>query len=323
MKQVLLDFLGGSHGHFLEFILNGLDEQDDKLLFKNPFSIDGSARNNGLYAHDHFFIGEKRFVAGHYTSIGAVYSAPGIDEKAITITVDDTEESYFNWVKIRLTRAWMPECSPGPLHELHDNTYGKLILIPQAIRNAHEFPDLLDQAVTLMRNLFLSINNSMGNSINIDNPSTNKWRIRNYFKQRYFSDEGKSNSLKIDTKQLASKVINFKFSYFYDTDNFTMHITRLAEEFNLKMSASRISRIKELHDIFLNKNQLLKYDGFELCNSIIKNIESTDSIPYLELIEEAYVLSLIDRLIGKDTEYNIDEFFKTPADIAEYIETNK
>lgn len=323
MKQVLLDFLGGSHGHFLEFILNGLDEPDDSMLFKNPFSIDGSARNNGFHAHGHFYIGEKRFVAGHYTSIGAMYQAAETDERVITITVSDTEESYFNWVKIRIARAWLPECPPGPLHELHINTYDKLILSPSALQKSHENSELLESAVNTMKTLFWSINNSLGNTIDINNRSTDKWRIRNFFKQKYFSNQGKQEALKINPYQLGSKVIPFKFSYFYNSDDFNSHVVKLAEEFNLKLSVTRLARIKELHQTFLSKNQLLQYDGFERCNNILKNNNSTDSIPYLELIEEAYVLSLIDKLIGKETEYNSDEFFKTPIDVAKYIEAHK
>jgi len=322
MKQVYLDFLGGSHGHFLEFILNGLDEPNDKLLFENPFSIDGSARNNGVHSHNKFITGEKRFVAGHYTSIGAVYRVDDPENKAITITVNNTEESYFNWIKIRLIRGWMPEFSPGPLEDLHNNTYDKLISWPEEQRKIQGDEIASPGAITL-KLFFSNINNFLGNTIDADNKSTNKWCIRNFLKQRYFSDDGRKIQLKINTRQLADIVVEFKFLDFYNKINFVDNLIRLAEEFNLTITETRLERIKELHNKFLSKNQLLEYNGFERCNIIFNNLKSKEPLPYLSLLEESYVLSLIDKLLGKSTVYKHDEFFKTPVDVAEYIETNK
>lgn len=324
MKQVYLAFLGGSHGHFLEFILNGLDEKNDWLLFSDPFSIDGSARNNGVHAHNKFEIGDKRFVAGHYTTNASnpLHPVEDSDSRVLTITVTDTEESYFNWVKIRLIRAWIPECSPGPLDELHINTYDKLILEP--LRKIDIYgEDFIKPTAVMFEKLLESINDSVGNTINPDNRSTDKWRIRSYFKNKYFSQTGKKKETSINPQSLGTEVIPFKFSYFYNKADFVNNIVGLAKEFNLTITEDRMARVKELHEEFLSKNQLLEYDGFGHCKRIFENLSSDEPIPHLSLIEESYVLSLIDDIIGKPTRYEHDEFFRTPLDVSKFIEVHK
>jgi hypothetical protein len=305
--MIHIDFQGGAHGNFLEFICNvmaGVETNGD------PFNTNGAS-------HIKKYRSPKVFFCGHYS----FKKIPLLHDRVIAITIDI--DDLLPLSQISLLRA-------GDYghdnNELEINTYNKLNNVDyrwvldtildsffvNQIENSYNavrdpsWPNIYNLAdfqnlPEHIRKECTEIHELNLLELNENHPDCPRYILREFF-QLGFEDPNNHGFI---TQQKLMKyndqvsVYNFPMSAFYNTTKFMEHIESIASWANMPYTNQH--QIKELHIKFLEKqpykDSKIKCDRIaqELINGLIVP-------PDLNLIEEAYVNSIL-RKNGHECRY--------------------
>ena len=305
--NIEIDFIGGTHGHYLSFLINKL-LLGDKIPLDHPFTDLGTA---------HSFSDLNMLVAcGHW-------SAPNLNKKQwwvegkpltlsdniIRITVE--EEDQLPIIQLQFHRGGDRGCDPA---FLQTNTYHKLkgrkiglgdtmladinIMYNNVDYNNADTvfsADCWEDALTQEGKLFC---------LDKQNPDCPKNILRDYFKNMFNQitptnhNNGFQKCLRIYNPawpNLAGKnIYHLPYQSFYDQTKFIAEINKIKEYFNLNFKSFNI---ENLHTTFLNKQPYK--DSKEKVAIIISNIlQNKDyKIHELDVIHEGYINSQIEKLI--------------------------
>jgi hypothetical protein len=300
MNKILIDFVGGSHGHFLESILNGLDADSPDLINDSPFRLsdNGTCR---IRIYDDWSL---RFCAEHFFDQEHVKKyQPLVDsaEHCISIRFHPDNRDIMRYLRVVFDRGLWPSWpQPGTFDQLHKNFFYKTS----------------SKKMLRLRNYAIE----EGGRVSEQNPDVEIYILRNALARRMLSPTG---DFLTGIKQLIpfypEKTQHvFMFSWFYNQEKFMAGIAGLSAKFNLKFE-QRQQRVRELHTQFLNMNKFANDHSYEKCRSILDNLDSPDPMPDLDILEQAWILNQLQILSGKKINYNKDEFFKTPLELYQYI----
>jgi len=285
INKVLIDYFGGSHGHFLEFTLNGLE--DDRLLSSYPFNEDGTCRNR---IYDPY---SKRFHADHFST---GYYKKFIDRSAdaeddgdcIAITFADDYSDWLLYLEVAFLRGRRAGLEIGHIDDIVNNTKDKFKTYPVIL-------------------------NLLG-----DNPT--KSSIRRFILE--YLVRNPENSLYHRVHQVPflthKRIHNFKFSWFYNYTNFITGLTELTKTFNLTLHGKE-RRIQELHTEFLRLNKFANRRSKEICDNILEYLQGDDISLSLNLIEEAYICKRIEELTGNKLTEVDDSVFTSTGNLKKFI----
>ena len=299
--MIHIDYQGGVHGNYLEFICNVAAGVEVGGL---PFNKLGAS-------HKKFYKSKQIFYSGHYS-----YSnLPFTFDKIISIQIDTTDLLHLQ--QISLLRA-------GDYNYDNDlleiNTFNKL-------NNIH-YKWVLD---TLIDNFFVNQVRRSYNAVkdtswpdinNIDDfkklpigiqqecltvhklkllelsdefPDCPRDVLREFF-QIGFANPEKSGFI-VKQQQVkynsAHHIHIFPFKCFYDLDQFLIEINKLVDWAQLNFND--YNKIELIHKEFLNRNPYK--DSKNKCDNIIKQLMSDNFIKLskLNLVEEAYINAMLNR----------------------------
>jgi hypothetical protein len=274
--KVLIDYFGGAHGHFLEYILNAAC--DDALLNSSPFGEDGTCRyrlytpNSRRFHADHFsFLYYKKFPERILETEG-----PG---ECIAIVFEGDYSDWLLYLEVAFHRG------------------------PQSLNETVNFNSRMS-GFSKLREHVLSNNK---------NP-----KIRKNLADLFLSDPTKTPYHEHQVPFLTHKhITNFKFSWFYDWQDFISGIELLAKQFDLTLSG-KYDIIKERYSTFIELNPYANRNSFHCCNEILNRLDE-DYPLHLNLIEEAYLCKMIERKTGVLIDTVDNSVFDTTKNLREFI----
>lgn len=279
-----IDFVAGSHGNFLEFILN-------KLILKNinylPFTELGTSHNK-LY--DKFSMPVQ---ANHYNSSNLKIKSNNVIHIVVT-----EEDDLLQFMSISLFRS-------GDLaikdDELEINTFNKL--------NNGAYKNLLND-----------ISSSYNIQLNNLQPHCPRHILREFYKfgLKLPSINGYVKASKSSVENYKHQnCFLFPIKSFYE---YNLLLTQINEIKNFYKLDFELIDFKEIHDIFLEK--LTPFLNLTAqANRIIDAVKTNQlvEIKKLTLLQESYINAKIENAFNIEMPFMQNSYFSNTYEIIEYI----
>jgi hypothetical protein len=285
MNTVSIDFVAGSHGHFLEFACNKFIA--NLHMDFSPFNHLGAS-----HVQNQDYRNQMEFIAKHYSEL----KLP-LTKKIVRISFK--HEDLLLLSSISLLRAGDYEIKN---EELHINTFDKL--------NNQHYSYLINQ-----------INQSYP-EINLSktSPDCPKHILREYFKFGFKDPDYHGFMKKLNELVYSNDhdVFDFRFEYFYNKKKFIKNLTRLANWFGSKITLN-YPDIEDLHDNFLQR-QIYRNDLL-ICNKVVDAVNKglTINIPTLTLFQESYINGRLEKLYEKEMPFVQPTYFTNTREIIKYL----
>jgi len=326
-----IDFMGGSHGNFLEFVCN-------KFLAKVPVAADIPFNLYGA-SHGKQYLGKKEFVCAHYS----VFGEPVPAGKVISIQI--TQDDLLALQCISLLRAGDYDINPN---QLEVNTYNKLnnrdyrwvldnlcnkyfdnqvaesyqaIADPNwpcvtSVDEYNQLPEPIRVECEQVHSLQLY-------QFNSEHPDCPRYILREFFKFGFANPDKHGFIAHQQLMQYTSEhsVYIFPYSSFYDTDVFVTEVVKLSNWMGLSFTPDE--EFVTLHQEFL-KRQVYK-NVKQDCESIVEKIMLGEQfrLPSLDVIQEAYIEARIEQLTGIQMPLNQHKWFFNSIEIQNLYERRR
>jgi len=305
-KKIYIDFVGGSHGNFLEFMCNvfiaGIKTADP-----SPFDRAGASHNKR-------YLEDRRFVCDHYTT----YNQSLCSKKVIQIQIDI--DDLLPLQCISLLRAGDYNINPDALeidtyHKLNNKDYRWVLdnLITSFFNVDHlvqGYRDIADpswpnvNSVDDYLNLPLEIQNECktvhGFEINVldeKNPHCPRSVLRDFFKIGFLNPEYHGFMLHQQKNiHVDCDIYQFPFSAFYSQCEFVDQIFKISKFTNSTMVHFDQNCFTNLHNEFLS-NQPYKNIKKD-CDLTVKLLDekTITDMPKIDVVQEAYILAKLEQL---------------------------
>jgi hypothetical protein len=328
MKKINIDFQGGMHGHFLEYICNrflaGIEIKEGL-----PFNDLGAA-------HNKTYLKSKLFECGHFSTDPAALTSDSVI--AIKISYNDILAAQC----VSLLRAGDYNMSPN---ELEINTYNKLnnrnyrwvldnilekyfqnqviesyraVMDPSwpmisSIKEYHALPATLREECENQHHLKLF-------ELTEDRPDCPRHILREFFKFGFLDPEHHGFMLKQQkfVYDTGVSVYKFPFSSFYDKDRLQEQLALIADWSGYRVDYDH-DEFVEVHKEFLRRQPYK--DVRAKCDAILDRIQSMEPfvLPELNVIEEAYVESAIEKTYQIQIDPRLETWFTESSEIVALV----
>ena len=318
--MIYIDFQGGAHGNYLEFVCN-------KILAKiktngpTPFNTLGSS-------HSKKYLEPQVFQMGHYS-----FESTPIPNNSKVIAVTVTNDDLLPLQSISLLRAGDRNIDPD---QLEINTYNKwnnanyqwvldnlingffkdqLTSSYNAVKD-ESWPDIstieefkklphwIQEECVNMHNLTLYELDSIS-------PDCPRHVLREFFKIGFKDPEnaGFITQQKNMVYDPSNDVSIFPYSCFYNTDQFITELEKLASWLGYDFEPT--VEFKDLHNGFLSR-QPYKHSKI-YCDAILERIKNKEEFdfPKLNLLEESYLTAHIELCYNIELSNNLQWFRST------------
>ena len=332
--MIYIDFVAGSHGNYLEFVLNKL-LAGDKIDIDTPFNSIGASHNKRVNSYKN----NKIFLCGHFYSRNN-QDLP-LDFNNI-VSVEFGPDDLLSLMTVSLLRAGDRNIDDGDLHhntffkltetyytDLCDNirkTYSDSIIDSYNRVRGEDWPDI-DTPED-----FFSIPDRMQKECVEDfgfrvYPLTEKYPhmarnlLREFFKHGFKDTNINGFMLKqieLNSAHASKKnVYTVPFSSFYNKEKFNIELEKIKDFFNLTFVDIDLSK---LHNEFMKRQFHVGYK--KECDDIVDLIIQRKSaiIPKLSLFRESYINAHIELKTGKVLPIGRDEYFKTTDEFIKLLD---
>lgn len=284
-NKVLIDYFGGAHGHFLEFMLNALE--DKFLLDSYPFNQDGTCRNRIYEPYSRRFHADH-FSTGYYKKFDDRTADAESTGDCIAISFEDDYSDWLLYLEVAFLRGRTPGSEIGHIDDIATNTKDKFKSYPAMLALLGDKPTRAS-----IRQFILEYF--------VRNPATSLYHTVH------------------QVPFLKHKTIfDFKFSWFYNYHSFIDGLTDLANSFNLTLAGKKY-RIYELHTEFLRLNKFAERRSLETCDNVLQYLQGKNMALSLNLIEEAYICKRVEELSGTRLEQVDDSVFSSTGNLEKFI----
>jgi hypothetical protein len=245
-----IDFFGGLHGNFLEFIINTFVFEQKYNLSEKLFTGTGACHNKN---NNKDYMKSRQIVANHYSYNNIPF---GSDDKVIRIVCEN------NNMLIAITNSFLRAGDQEfDLDNLEIGTVAKLKNMPKA-------------------QFFLAtLVDNFGHQENY-----NRSALRNYF-YSMFADPvlGLDNFIHFNP---AECIYNFPFTAFFDMGQFYKELNQIGKFLNFNFYPT--IELGKIHEEFISLNQ--GYTSDTKCRQILANVlNNIDQAITLNIIEEAWL----------------------------------
>lgn len=326
--MIYIDFIGGSHGNYLEYVCN-------KFLAKiqtndSPFNHLGSSHNKVYkqpieFSAWHYFeydgvktpLSNSKIISIRITeddllpmtSVSLLRAADrNLDNNVLEIdTYNKLDNKHYKWVLKTLINSFFQDTRVVDYYNVKDpnwpniNTVTDFEQLPKWIR------DECEQTFGLLPPVFSK-----------DSPDCPRYILREFFKIGFQHPE--NNGFMIEQKKMTYDTSNdvyvFPYSCFYNYDDFVNELTKLAAwtEHNFIVD----HQFTTIHNEFLKKqiykNSKIKCD--QLLNQIINREQFI--LPELTLLEESYLDAKLEIHYNKTALNNNQQWFLSSTEILQH-----
>lgn len=290
--MIQIDFQGGAHGNYLEFVCNTMCGVTQGL----PFNPAGAS-------HLKNYTGRKVFYAGHYS-----YQSKNLEEKIVSIQI--TKDDLLPLSQISLLRAGDYGYNNNDLevdtyHKLNNLDYGwvldKLIdgffkdQVQQSYNNVRDpsWPDI--KTIDDYNALPATIQHECKNvhklellELSENYPNCPRSVLREFFQIGFEHPDQQGFMYRQNTMidYGTRSVCVFPFECFYNTDRFVQQVKKIATWAGIQYNQH--DRIVEMHEEFLRRQPYAH--SKTRCDAIVQNIMQNQSVDDArDLLEEAYI----------------------------------
>lgn len=282
-----IDFVPGSHGHFLEVTLN--------KFFGFTLVFDSFTPIGTSHVATPAYLQSRVFDADHW------YRSPEkIQNVDKIISIRFSHDSLLLLSSLSLLRSTDRNIDND---QLEVDTYNKL--------NNLDYKNTLNSI--LKSYPFLSVDQN--------NSSIPRNVLREFYKFG-FADHT-INGLWIEQQNMKyspnTKVFYFDFENFYELEKFNTALVELEQFIGAKFNFC--SEFVESHTKFLS---FISYQTHkEQCDQIVQNIVNQTSavIPSLTLFQESYINARLEKIYKKEMPFHDQTYFTSTEDVLQYIMT--
>lgn len=284
-----IDFIGGTHGNFLEFVLNHLLNKNLDLI--SPFTKIGTSHKKNYNNYT-----SKRIVkCDHYYYNNLSFTTDNV----IIITVDSNID-LLRLMSLSLYRAGDFQILDN---ELEIDTFNKLN-IPQ------------------YQSSLLNLCNSYEINLTKEYPNCPRYILREYFKFG-FKDPRINGFVDNSNRSIknckAKNVYKFPVTAFYNYYHFKNNLTKVEKFFNLNFNNFDYSNLHQQFMSSLAQFLNLKKTADNILNQVKNNIDY--KIEKLTLFQESYINAKLENLYKKEMPFIQPIYFTNTREIIEYINT--
>lgn len=331
--MIYIDFQGGTHGNYLEFVCNKFLAKI-KTSLQTPFNTLGASHLKNKNAE---YQKLKVFACGHYSIYHGVKTELK-NSKIVSIQLDTND--LLNVMSICLLRAGDHNIDNN---YLEINTFNKLNNydlreVMDGLENYFEnntvisYNDIKDPSwpnITTDREYFQlpdhikqeceTVFDIRPRLFSADHPDCPRFILREFFKIT-FLDPDKFKYIKNQEHMVyddSNQAIVFPYSSFYNTDSFLHNLLKVAEFFNFDLEVS--DELLQLHHEFLER-QPYKYIK-QKCDSIFNSVINQQEVQNLKLslLEEAYLNAKFEQYFKKEAPFKQDQWFTDSNSILDYF----
>jgi hypothetical protein len=292
--MIHIDFRGGAHGNYLEFVCNKIAG----ITVGTPFNAKGAS-------HAKKYTGKKIFYADHYS----FWPKPMVFDKIISIQIDTDDllplqqisllragdygydndlleiDTYnkFNNIHYRqgldtILKAFFKNQIRDSYNAVRDSSWPDV----NTLTEFNNLPDSIKQECIDLHNLTLF-------ELSEDHPNCPRHVLREFFQIGFQEPDQhdfivRQNQIQYDA---SKQVYQFEFKHFYNKHKFLQDIENIVKWAGLQYN--QWQDIAQLHDEFL-QNQPYKKSK-DKCDKIIMELKNNNliQIPKVDLLEEAYI----------------------------------
>lgn len=285
--MIPIDFVAGTHGHFLEVTLNKFFSATPVDFV--PFTSLGTSHNA-----TEEYTKNKMFHAEHWSEL----YPEQVKEFDQVIAIKFSPDDLLYVASVSLLRAGDMQLNND---QLEIDTYNKL--------NNTFYKNSLDTILTSYP--FLQVDQ--------DNSNIPRYVLREFFKYGFRDTAINGYWQKQLVMQYPSScnVFEFEFASFYNFDHLTRTIESLENFLNLKFKfgndfAMMYKQFAEFIPYLTHKAQ---------CDQIIEKIISqvVVPIPKLTLLQESYINAELEKHFHKEMPFHQDEYFNSTQLVLQYI----
>jgi len=285
--MIAIDFVAGTHGHFLETMLNKFFNITPDL--SDTFTAIGTSHNkNNEYQKNKLFRAEHWF---------EVYPDQ-LEKFNKIISIRFSQEDLLLVSSVSLLRA--AGCN---IHndDLEINTVNKLnnLFYASTLKQIYDAYPLLDQT----------------------QPSIPRYVLREFYKSGFKNPDINGYWLKKQSMVYSNQcnVCYFDFSSFYSIDKFISNINTVEKFMERKFNFS--PEFYQLHEKFLS---FIPYQNHkQQCDYIVDCVKDNIdvNIPKLTLFQESYINGCLENIYRKEMPFHQDRYFTSTKDVLYYINT--
>ena len=330
--MIHIDFQGGAHGNFLEFVCN---------RHLGAVAVSGTPFNAAGASHHKVYISEPMFRSDHYTTQGKLDQLRDCQVISIQITADD----LLPLSAISLLRAGdfgidNDQLEIDTYHKLNNTSYQGVLetlkssFFKDQIKHSYDavkdpswpdvytvedfnsLPDWIQQECRDQHQLKLLV-------LDEHHPHCERQVLREFFKLG-FRDPKQSGFMQAQQDMIyddSAQVYVFPFACFYDSENFVKEIIQLGSFCGLDMID--LAGLIELHQDFLSRQP---YKDIKIqCDRMLDDIVmgSDFDIPKLDLLCESYLTARLELYYNIDMDWEHQSWFETAGDIRKYIDERR
>lgn len=284
MLPISIDFVAGSHGHFLEYVCNRFIAKQ-KINFSPFDSLGASHASTAEYQQ------KKIFKCNHYSN----YQMP---TELNVVKISFGNDDLLALSSVCFLRAGNSNID---VSALENNTYNKL--------KDGFFKDLINKITLAYPNIVL----------NASTPNCPRYILREFFKFGFKTPKINGFTSKLQELQYSANinVFDFEFNHFYNTEKFITNITRISQWCGITID--QIDQLELLHTEFLSK-QIFK-DHKQQCDYIIDMINKKQNIPItnLTILQESYINGCLENLYNIEMPFMQEKYFNLTQDVLYYL----
>jgi hypothetical protein len=310
MVMIYIDFQGGAHGNYLEFVCN---------KFLANVKTDGDPFNNLGASHSKNYLSEKMFSAWHYfeycgkktiienskilsiqivsddllplSMISLLRAGDyNIDNNQLEInTYNKWNNVNYKWVLENLLNGFFQAQIQKSYNAVKDDSW-------PPVSNFDDFknlPQWIQDECTNVHNLQLF-------ELTAESPDCPRYILREFFKLsfKYPEQSGFMTQQQKMTYNDSNDVWIFPFACFYDINLFRQELAKIAHWSGYSFLHN--DAFYELHNKFL-QNQPYK-NSKKFCDQLLRKIHNSElfEIPKLDLLQESYLTAHIE------LQYNVE-----------------
>lgn len=289
MKKILIDFVAGTHGNFLEVVLNKGFGFDSDL--RDSFTSLGTSHKKSLAYNN-----SKMFHAYHWSQ--RQDSSLSTAEKIISIRFSKKDLLLVSSISLLRTNDMAIDND-----QLECNTFEKL--------NNKFYHNTLQQIQLAYPKL----------KVDQKNCSIPRNILREFYKFGFKNPEDNGYWLKLQELVYPDnkKIIYFDFCDFYSQNQFIQALKKVEEFVELKFNFDE--SLLDLHAKFLSLNSYISHKS--QCDQIVFYIQQRlhKDIPKLTLFQESYINACLENIYKKEMPFHDLTYFTSTKDVLKYIET--
>ncbi len=285
MDEIQIDYINGTHGSFLMHVINNL---------ANDTCIEPFVKYHAGSAHKIIPYKNKVATKKHYS----VYNNKDLLKNVVCITVDDDDMLMLTELLMHRWNHFNPDgLDVNTFYKFNRSQYRTNLM---RIYDGYDVQPKSDIPRHILRDYF---------KYNLD-PEFYSDLLGESF-NRILEKERKT----FDYSNLDIKLIEFKFKWFYDYNDFKHGINSIKDFFKLSYTDNEDTLIR-MHSLFLENNPAI---GMNSVFSILEHIKNNEEveIPKLRLLQEAWLNLQVEKMTNKSM--STDNYFNNTTEIYEHL----